>query len=660
VASTDLASVTIRTTAQMAGTKLIRVALAGVALVAVAWSALAALGSARPAGKSGGRAAIRLELAVTEARGTPAAQVAETFARRIESRSNGSIRVTVRYRPGSSPTAASTAQVEARAISAVRTNAVQLAVLPSYVFREHGVATLRALQAPFLITSSSLAQRVTTGPLADRLQAGLGRLSLTGLGLVPEGLERPFGYLKPLIAPADFGGATIRSDGSRDTRAVLRTLGARPLGPDTREGDTALRSGFDSSSGSLPAAGSTLPRDSFTAAEVAVFPKVDVLVASRAALAALPPSSRSILERAGADTRTETIAATDEPAAAAAFCRAGGTVVSAPPSALRRLRARTAPVLASMRRDPVTRALISEIERVRARDGVAVEPCDPLLVETAAEPRNADYPRPVRDRLLPPSGSYRRDFTARELRAAGADDADAVRSAGVATLTFSGPRHALRYRLDWKGSTRPACGGSVGLAGRLTELVWNPAAPCTGHVWFAWRTDDAGDLVITSFDRHTEPAWLARAYAGRWKRVDCRPWLGWPASELAPRTAPPCPAVESEERPATWNPSGRLVYSPDRKRVAFPAAGLTSAGIWIVNADGSGAKSLTENPPGSCPCDSAPSFSPDGSRIAFVRSLSDGRAARFVITARGMRERRLTPWSRGQPPELDWSSVADR
>jgi TRAP-type C4-dicarboxylate transport system substrate-binding protein len=644
----------------MAETKLIRVALAGVALGAVAWPALAALGSARPEGKSGGRAAIRLELAVTEARGAPAAQVAETFARRIESRSNGAIRVTVRYRPASSPTAASTGQVEARAISAVRTNAVQLAVLPSYVLRDHGVTTLRALRAPFLITSSSLARRVTTGPLADRLQAGLGRLSLTGLGLVPEGLERPFGYLKPLIAPADFGGATIRTDGSRDTRAVLRTLGARPVGPDTREGDTALRSGFDSSSGSPPDAGGTFPRDSFTAAEVAVFPKVDVLVASRDALTALPPSGRAILQQAGADTRAETIAATDEPAAAAAFCRAGGTVVSAPPSAMRLLRARTAKVLASMRRDPVTRELIAEIERVRARDDVAVEPCAPPLVETSDEPLNADYPHPLRDRLLPPSGSYRRDFTVRELRAAGADEAEALRSAGVVTLTFSGPGYALRYKLDWKASTRPACGGSVELAGRLTELVWNPGAPCTGHVWFAWTRGDAGDLVITSFDRHTEPAWLARAYAGRWKLVDCRPWLGWPASELAPRTVPPCPAVQGQELPSTWKPSGRLVYSPDGKRVAFPSTGLTGAGIWIVNADGSGARFLTENPPDSCPCDSDPSFSPDGRRVAFVRTLADGRAARFVVTARGKGERRLTPWSRGKPPELDWSSVADR
>ena len=125
-------------------------------------------------------------------------------------------------------------RVETSAIRAVRTNDVQLGLFPSHAFERQGVTTLRPLQAPFLITSLTHAAGVAESPASARLQAGLEQISLTGLGLVPEGLYRPFGFLKPLLVPADFDGARIRADSSRsDPRRPAGTRG--PPGRPRRE-----------------------------------------------------------------------------------------------------------------------------------------------------------------------------------------------------------------------------------------------------------------------------------------------------------------------------------------------------------------------------------------------------------------------------------------
>ena len=127
----------------------------------------------------------------------------------------------------------------------------------------------------------------------------------------------------------------------------------------------------------------------------------------------------------------------------------------------------------------------------------------------------------TRERLLPPSGRYRRAFTADELRLAGADAADAERSAGVTSLAFSGPRWNLRFAIEWGDAQRPPCRGRVELRRGLVELRWNPGTPCVGYVGFSWRLEARGDLVLVNLDRRSEPAWVANAYRGTWKRVDC-------------------------------------------------------------------------------------------------------------------------------------------
>jgi len=73
------------------------------------------------------------------------------------------------------------------------------------------------------------------------------------------------------------------------------------------------------------------------------------------------------------------------------------------------------------------------------------------------------------------------------------------------------------------------------------------------------------------------------------------------------------------------NPDDRPAWSPDGRRIAFQRAGDPStAGIWLMNADGSGAARLSS-------LVGAPAWSPDGARIAVMPGNS-----LWIVNVRGI------------------------
>ncbi len=200
----------------------IRIALASALLALGIGSGMSLAGPPPEGGKT-----VTLTLANPEPRGRAASQIAEVFAARAKRFSKGKVLVKIVYEFGWRDVPAG--EIEANVIRSTRRGKAQLAIVPTRAFQGQGVTSFQALQAPFLITTDAGMARATTGQLATRLQSGVRRIGLTGLGLAPEGLRRPFGHRKALVSPSDFAGAKIRAIPSKQTWALLRALGATPV-----------------------------------------------------------------------------------------------------------------------------------------------------------------------------------------------------------------------------------------------------------------------------------------------------------------------------------------------------------------------------------------------------------------------------------------------
>ncbi len=85
---------------------------------------------------------------------------------------------------------------------------------------------------------------------------------------------------------------------------------------------------------------------------------------------------------------------------------------------------------------------------------------------------------------------------------------------------------------------------------------------------------------------------------------------------------------------------GAPAWSPDGTKLVFEGVGPAPGGyttgrkLWIVDASGGTPRQLTANLPGRTFADDSPSWSPDGTRIAFHSNSSDtGRDEIFTIAA---------------------------
>jgi len=84
---------------------------------------------------------------------------------------------------------------------------------------------------------------------------------------------------------------------------------------------------------------------------------------------------------------------------------------------------------------------------------------------------------------------------------------------------------------------------------------------------------------------------------------------------------------------------GRFSWSPDGEKIAFESAryGDPNSEIYVMNTDGGGNKTLTSN----SDYDGGPSWSPDGKKIAF-ESHRDRNPEIYVMNADGTEQKRLT------------------
>src|SRR5437764_949052 len=134
-----------------------------------------------------------------------------------------------------------------------------------------------------------------------------------------------------------------------------------------------------------------------------------------------------------------------------------------------------------------------------------------------------------------------------------------------------------------------------------------------------------------------------------------------------PRTAPNWSIDASHAHPPTGGRSMNLTggdlksltprglqglpaYSPDGSTIVFDRSLPHEDALWLMRSNGSGLRQLTHNRPagkGECRCEGSPVFSPDGMRIAFVRTITELKTAVFVVNDDGSGLKQITPWHLG-------------
>ncbi len=314
-------------------------------------------------GPGGGPVVLRMASTYGGLDSTPAV---EDFIRRVNALSGGTLQIQVINQWGDwAPDA------EAQVVRAAAAGTVDLGWAGSRVFDTIGVPGFRALSAPMLIDSYPLENAVLRSAMPGRMLAGLASVHVTGLGVLGEGLRLPISARRPLLAPADWRGVSFGTLRSQVQEEAIRALGATPVvafGPVRSHalGSGQIR-GFELDlSRYVHLAGLTTGAP-YVAANVALWPEFDVLIASPGRLASLTAQQRTWLRQAagGAARDSVGLAASGNVTSIGRACALGARFVNATPADLAALRGSLAVVYQHLEADPLTRAFIRQIQRLK-------------------------------------------------------------------------------------------------------------------------------------------------------------------------------------------------------------------------------------------------------------------------------------------------------
>jgi TRAP-type C4-dicarboxylate transport system substrate-binding protein len=342
---------------------------------------------------------------------------AQPFADAVSTLSHGSLQIEIEgdWRPNDP-------SYETGLIKDVQAGKAQLGITASRAFDTVGIDSFQALQAPFLIDSIALEQKVLDSAIPATMLQGLGPHGLLGLAVLPGPLRRPLGFTRPLIAPSSYRGARIGIRASEVTADIFDALGAIPVAPerspagDNIAGLTGIESHANAIDSGFATPGATLTGN------VVFEPRPNVIFMNQHAFGSLTASQRGVLDQAAARAGAAGVYEGNDTASMADLCRRGLKIVSASPADLAGLRAAVQPVYRSLESNSATRAFINEITAMRQAIGGSPDPvtCPAASTGGASATTTASALQ----------GTWQVTYTESDLAAAGADPGELLPSEG--------------------------------------------------------------------------------------------------------------------------------------------------------------------------------------------------------------------------------------
>jgi TRAP-type C4-dicarboxylate transport system substrate-binding protein len=323
------------------------------------------------ADKAGGsNAPIVLSLADADDKSQPDTPAVRFFAARVAKLSHGALLIQIKFQAAGDKVA----EVEQHTVRMVQAGTYDLGWVGARAWDQLGVTSFEALQAPFLITSYPLLDRVVTSGIAHKMLNSLRSQHVIGLALIPDELRQPVALEHPLVSLSDFSGARVRIQPSRVTSSLMRALGAIPV--EVANANVASAIGSHQIDGEELALGNAFTPATVTG-NVIFFGKTLTLFAGGPTYQRLTADQRDVLREAAKQTLEHVMATSPtENRLAAAFCgQSQARIVLASKSQLAALVRASQPVYTDLERNAETRSFIARIRRLRA-----TTPAPPPLV----------------------------------------------------------------------------------------------------------------------------------------------------------------------------------------------------------------------------------------------------------------------------------------
>jgi TRAP-type C4-dicarboxylate transport system substrate-binding protein len=411
---------------------------------------------------------------------------------RVSQLSGGNVRIQVDGSPA-------VPDAEQRVVHGVAAGAFDLGFVGTRVFDTLGVRSFQALTAPMLIDSFPLQRAVIGSGIPRQMMAGLGRLRITGLAVLADGLRKPIAVAHPLLSPRDWSGITFATFKSDSQEQAIRALGARVsnlYGPPL---NAALQSGKVQAFEKNLLVVQLLKMQTmapYVTANLNLWPQPLAVIANPARLAKLAPQQRGWLQQAAGDAAARSTGIFTTAASqhlVESLCTSGARFANASPADIAGLRMAFAPVYASLEQDPQTKTFIGQIQQLKQRTPPGRALVIPSGCTGPAPTAPLSAPNPISTSTAHAggaatvlAGTWAVTYTEAEFLAAGATpDEDSPANWGHLTLTFG----QGRWRLTGPGTNNYASGTYVVSGDKITFYRHDHAYPSSDtEIWgpFTW------------------------------------------------------------------------------------------------------------------------------------------------------------------------------